>query len=207
MQYVNRMKDALASLNATADQIYRKIDYNNANFLPDVAAEANARLQAEMNAAAEKIRDKIDAIRRDAQAAVRKWAEPTGSEIDREDLALLNGSFQLSSKDLHNLLVKHQKNGTMVNAIAKYSKEKKVPVNYIPNVEDKLHYYDLFAKSAHGEVSAIVGSGPRNISSWGARSGLSPRAELVLYGIEEIPEPAEPPKAKFEFTFSRLPGR
>lgn len=207
-KYVTRMKGVLTTLNTTANQIHKEIDYNNQNFLPDVAADANTNLQAKLNQAADSARDQIDAIREEAKAAVRKWAEPSGTEIDAADLALLKGEFWISIKDVHNLLVKHQGNGTMVNAIAKYAKEHDIVLAYIPNAADKLHAYDSFAKSAHdmiAEITNAIGLGDTNLplAMWAEPGNISQRMEDALYGIKEYEEPsAVQPKANFEFNFA-----
>lgn len=187
-KYVNRMKDALVSFNATAQRIHKDMERNIANYKPDAASDENARLQAKLNMAAEEARGKIDVIHDEAAAAARKWDEPAGVEIETEDLALLKGNFCLSKEALWNLLVKHQDNGTMVNAIAKYAKEHDVILDYIPNVDDKLFAYDSFAKSAHGMISDIVGAiglADNNLalSVWGKPGNISQRMETILYGI------------------------
>ena len=210
--YVNRMKGVLTAFNTTANQIHRDIDRNNRDFLPDVAADANAKLQAELNKAAASARDHINAIHDDAQKAVRKWAEPAGAEIDAADLKLLDGRFQLSAGDLHSLLVKHQNSGTMVNAIAKYAGDHGLTPEYIPNVEDKLYIYKSFAESAHNMIGRIVGNIGLNdndltLSKWAERGNISQRAELILYGIKLPEEDTEAPKADFNFGFNHLSGR
>ena len=215
MQYVNKMKNALVSFNTTAQKIRRDMDRNNRDFLPDAASDANVKLQANLNKAADSARDQIDAIHEDARKAVQKWAEPAGAEIDTADLKLLDGSFQLSAEDLHNLLVKHQNSGTMVNAIAKYAREHDLTPSYIPNVEDKLYVYKSFAESAHSVIGRIMGNIGLNdndvvLSKWAERGNISQRAELVLYGIKVREEPAlvsRSERANFNFNFKHLDGR
>lgn len=212
-KYVSRMGSVLVSLNTAALKIHQDMDRNNANYKPDVAADANARLQAELNKAADEARTQIDAIHDDAVAAARKWGEPAGAEIDAEDLGLLKGDFQLSREALWNLLVKHQDNGTMVNAIDKYAKEHNVILDYIPNVTDKLFAYDSFAKSAHGMVADIVHSvglahNDLTLGKWGEPGNISQRMELVLYGIKKKEDlPAKPTGENFNFSFKPLEGR
>lgn len=212
-QYVNRMGSVLVSLNTAAQKIHADMDRNTANLKPDVAADENARLQAELNKAASEARTQIDAIREDAAAAARKWGEPAGAEIDAGDLALLKGDFQLSQETLWNLLVKHQNNGTMVNAISKYAKEHDVILDYIPNVEDKLFAYDSFAKSANGMIGDIVHSiglahNDLTLAKWGEPGNISQRMELVLYGIKKKEDPsAKLPDGNFNFGFKPLEGR
>lgn len=211
--YVSRMKDVTVSFNRTALEIRNKMDYNNQHFNADYAGEENARLQAEMNRAADQARGQIDSIHNEAAAAARKWAEPSGENIDTADLNLLKGDFDLSAEDLHMLLVKHQWNSVMVNAIAKYAKEHDIPLDYVPNLEDKLYAYKSFAGSAHNEISNIVGSigmSESRMELWAKPGNISQRMETVLYGIKkhEAPEAApQLPEGNFNFGFGKLPGR
>ena len=212
-RYVKRMKDVLVSFNATAQRIHRDMDRNNTNYKPDVAADENTRLQVELNKAAGDARAQIDSIYEDAAAAVMKWAEPAGGEINTADLTLLNGSFDLSVEALHDLLVKHQDNGTMVNAIAKYAKKSGVVLDYIPNASDKLAAYEAFAGSAHSMIGSIVGTiglsdNSFALSKWAEPGNISQRMELALYGIKKKESGTEnPPKGNFNFGFRPLDGR
>ena len=174
------------------------------------------RLKIELNKAANEARDQIDNIHNQAKAAVRAWADPAGSNVDSSDLELLKGSFKLSAKDIHELLVRHQNSGIMVNAIAEYAAKNGVVPNYTPNVGDKLYIYEQFTKSAHRLVSDIVhfiGIGDNAISlrMWAEPGNISQRAELVLYGLREdtwerTPKDAKPAQG-FSFNFKPLSGR
>lgn len=208
-KYVHRMKDVLDSFNSTAQRIHKEMDHNNTTYQPGAAADANTHLQMELNKAAVEAREKIDSIHDEAVAAAKKWGELAGAEIDVSDLDLLKGDFQLSQNTVWNLLVKHQYNGTMVNAIAKYAKDHDMILDYIPNVEDKLFAYNSFAKSAHDMVGEIVqtNTGPA-LSKWGEAGNISHRMETILYGIKEKEDfSTSPPKGNFDFKFKVLDGR
>jgi len=186
--YVTRMKAVLTTFNATANQIHKKIDRNNQDFLPDVAADANAQFQENLNNSAAEARKQIDSIHNEARTAVQKWAELDGVRINDSDMKLLGGSFQLTADDLGGLLVKHQNNGTMVNAIAKYAKEHDLTLQYIPNAEDKLQVYRSFAESARSLIDRIIDNvgladNDVTLSKWAEPGNISQQAELVLYGI------------------------
>lgn len=208
-KYVNRMKDTLVALSSTARRIHGEIEHNNATYQPSAAADANARLQAELNAAVEETRAKIDAIHDEAVAAARKWGELSGVDIDADDLGLLEGDFELSQQAVWHLLVKHQGNGTMVNAIAKYAKEHGTVLNYVPCVEGKLFAYSSFTKSAQAAVGDIVGTaGLIDLSKWGEPGNISQRMETILYGIKEEDDPSTKlPKGDFNFGFKHINGR
>ena len=212
-KYVREMKTVLLSLNSQAQGIHREIDYNNKNFDGRFTAEANTKLQEKLNRAAIAARAQIDTIQEKATDAVKKWAEPAGAEIDAADLNLLNGSFLLKQDDLTALLVKHQSNGTMVNAIAKYAEAHDVSLDYVPNAEDKLAAYRSFAESAHSMVGKIVDSiGLSNnnviLAQWAEPGNISQRMELALYGIKK-PEKSVPVPSgeEFNFGFRHLDGR
>lgn len=210
-KYVSQMKCVLDSFAIKAQKVHADMERNTATYQPSNAADANARLQAELNQAAEEARNKIDAIRDEAAAAAKKWGELSGADIDAADLDLLKGDFQLSGEAVWKLLVKHQHNGTMVNAIAKYAKEHSITLDYIPNVEDKVFAYQSFAQSAKNVVGELVRTGGQpfgGLSMWGEPGNISQRMETVLYGIKEHEDPStKPPKGNFDFGFKPLGGR
>lgn len=212
-KYVQKMKKVLLDLNAEAEKVRRQMAYNTANFQAHVAGDENAKLQAELNRTAMEAQGRIDNILKEAEATVRAWAEPSGEEIHEADLMLLNGSFSLSNEDLHNLLVKHQNNGTMVNAIAAYAEKNHAVLGELPTAETKLFAYDSFAKSAYSMIGQICDSvSPHDcsqiLSLWGEPGNISQRMETALYGIRRPDAPTvETPKAYIGFDFKPLTGR
>lgn len=210
-KYVNKMKDVLTSFQTTATEIRRQVDFAEQNYAADYAAEERNKLQAQLNQAAEKARAQIDAIHAEAGEAARKWASLDGENVDHADLDLLKGGFDLTGDDVHELLVKHQGNGTMVRAIAKYAKEYGITPEYVPNLADKLTAYSAFCASAHSVISDIscsIGQTAGNFSRWAEPGNISQRMELVLYGIKShMVKNTTVPKEKFDFNFTPLSGR
>lgn len=210
-KYANKMKDVLTSFSAAAVEIRAKVDFAEQNYTADYAAEERNKLQAQLNQAAEAARAQIDAINAEAVEAARKWAALDGENVDHADLDLLKGGFDLTGDDIHELLVKHQDNGTMVRAIAKYAKEHEITPEYIPNLADKLMAYSTFCASAHSVISDISNSSGQtagNFSRWAEPGNISQRMELVLYGIKShTAKDAAAPKEKFDFNFTPLSGR
>ena len=208
--YVGKMKDVLVSFNNTALDIRKKMQNAHAQYKADFAAAEENKLRGQLKQAAEGARDQISAILQQAITAAKKWAAPDGAKIDAADLELLRGDFNLSAEDLYVLLVKHQDNGVMVNAVAKYAKEHGITLGYIPNAEDKVYAYEAFAKGANNTIANIcgnIGLSPADeaLTVWGTPGNMSQRLELTLYGIKELP--AETPKAVFNFGFKPLDGR
>ena len=60
-KYVNQMKGVLESFAAKAQKTHADMERNTATYQPSPAADANTRLQAELNQAAEEARSRIDA--------------------------------------------------------------------------------------------------------------------------------------------------
>lgn len=211
-EYVNRMKAALVSLNTTVQDIHAKIDRNRRTYAEPVAASENAKLETELNQAAENTRAKIDSIHAEAVAAARKWGELKGSDIDATDLRLLEGSFQLSKSHLEDLLFKHQDNSTMLNAIAKYAEDHKVVLDYVPSTEGKLHAYGLMAGSARALLDSILAAhglaaDDVSLAMWGQSGNISHELELALFGIRRDDPAAAAPKTGFGFSFKPVSGR
>lgn len=209
--YVGKMKDVLVSFNNTALDIRKKMQNAQAQYKADIAAAEENKLREQLKQAAESARNQIAAILQQAITVAKKWSAPDGAKIDAADLELLRGDFNISAEDIHGLLVKHQGNGVMVNAIAKYAKEHGIVPDYIPNVEDKVSAYEAFANGANNMIANIcgnIGLTPTDeaLTTWGTSGNMSQRLELAIYGIKELPA-AEPPKATFDFGFKHLEGR
>lgn len=211
-KYVGKMKDVLVSFNNTALDIRKKVKYAHNQYKEDIAAAEEGRLRAQLNQAADGARDQIADILQQAVASAKAWAAPDGTKIDAADLELLRGDFNLSVEDICGLLVKHQGNGVMVNAIAKYAKEHGITPGYIPNVEDKVSAYEAFANGANNMISNICGSMGYSTDSdtlalWGQPGNMSQRLEIAIFGIKDQAPAAKPPKAVFGFNFTPLQGR
>lgn len=210
-KYVGKMKDVLVTLNNTALDIRNKQQVARAQYKDDIAAGEIEKLRAQLKQAEIAAREQIEAILQEAIAAAKKWAAPDGSKINTADLELLRGDFNLSVEDIHGLLVKHQQNGVMVNAIAKYAKEHGIIPDYIPNVEDKVSAYKTFANGAINMISNICGNlgyatDSDTLVLWGQPGNMSQRLELAIFGIKDH-SAAESTKAVFGFSFKPLEGR
>ena len=210
--YVEKMKDVLVAFNNTAQDLHKRIQYAYGIYSPDEAKKEANKLQKQLLREAETARDRIEAILQQAITAAKQWANPDGAKIDTADMELLRGDFSISSENIHSLLVKHQSNGVMVNAIAKYAKDHGIIPNYIPNLEDKLWCYKMFANSANEMIAESCNSiGYSTVSSslvrWAKPGNMSQRAEMVLFGIKNQEPAAVQPKAVFGFDFKHLKGR
>ena len=182
-----------------------------AQYKADIAAAEENKLREQLKQAENAAREKITGILQEAVAAAKQWAAPDGTKIDAADLELLRGDFNLSAEDIHGLLVKHQQNGVMVNAIAKYAKEHSITTGYVPNVEDKVSAYEAFANGANNMISNISGNlgystDSDTLALWGQPGNMSQRLELAIFGIKGQTA-AETPKAVFDFGFKPLDGR
>ncbi len=210
-KYVGKMKDVLVAFNNTALDIRKKKQAAQEQYKDDIAASEIAKLQDQLKQEEATAREQIASILQQAVSAAKQWAMPDGTKIDAADLELLRGDFNLSVEDLNALLVKHQQNGVMVNAIAKYAKEHSITTGYVPNVEDKVSAYEAFANGANNMISNISGNlgystDSDTLALWGQSGNMSQRLELAIFGIKEQ-SAAETPKAVFDFGFKPLEGR
>lgn len=185
-EYVNKMRGVLVTFNRKAMEIGAEITLNNDRLVAAVAREENAALRLQLKQGAVNARDQINEILKEAETAARKWAELSGKKIDKADLDLLKGGFEIASKDLRALVAKHWDNGVMINAISKYAKEHRIYGVYVPNLDDKLQAYAILAKSAHNCIANItdnVGLEDDYFDDWGVSGNVSDRLERALYGI------------------------
>lgn len=210
--YVGKMKDVLVSFNNTVLDIRAKMQYAQDQYKADVAAAEENKLRTQLKQAEEGARNQISVILQQAVVAAKAWATPDGTKIDTADLELLRGDFNLSAENLDTLLVKHQGNGVMVNAIAKYAKEQGIAPQYIPNLEDKVSAYEAFANGANNMISNISGNLGYSTDSdalvlWGTSGSMSQRLKLVIFGIRDQEPKEEQPRAVFSFDFTPLRDR
>lgn len=186
-KYVNKMRDVLLSFNGKVLEIGANMADSRERYSEDYAFAEIDKLRSQLNQAAENAREQIVSIHEAAQAAAQKWATLDGKEIDIADLSLLKGDFELSTADLTALVTKHWDNGTMINAIDKYAKERHIRSVYVPCLDDKLQAYKILAQSAHntiGSISGSIGVSEDYIANWGASGNVSDRLERALYGIQ-----------------------
>ena len=173
--YVGKMKNVLVSFNNTA------MELRNSGV---------EDLWFQLDQAATDAKEQIAAILEEAVTAAKTWAKLDPNEIDKEDLFLLQGDFSPAVSDVLDLMVKHQHNGTMVNAIAKYIGRSGfcVPVCYIPNLKDKIKAYTHFADAACAMIEKInkkecLPAGNVELQQWGAPETIGEHLTDVIYGI------------------------
>lgn len=185
-KHVDKMRAVLASLNTKAMTTGNAIESAHNQLSVANANEKVWDLREQLQQAATSARNQIAVILDEATTAAKKWAELDGRKVDTADLELLRGDFNLEDEALHRLLVKHQANGVMVNAIAKYAKEHRIPLGNIPTVEGKIQAYNTMADGALKVIGSIVqsmGTDAETLAEWGKSGNVSQRIELVLYGI------------------------
>lgn len=187
-KYVDKMRAVLAALNTKAMATGNAIEAAHNQFSVANANEKVWALHEQLQQAATSARDQIAVILQEATDAAKKWAELDGRKVDTADLELLRGDFNLDDEALYRLLVKHQANGVMVNAIAKYAKEHRIPLGNIPTVEGKIQAYNIMADGAGKMIGSIVqsmGTDAESLTEWGKSGNVSQRIELALYGIQQ----------------------
>lgn len=187
-KYVNRMRDVLMSFNRNALEIRGEMSNSRERFSEDYAFMEIDKLRNQLNQAAENARKQIDSIHEEAKTAAKKWAALDGKKINAADLALLKGDFDISAQNLTALVVKYWDNGTMINAIDKYIKERHIRAVYVPCLDDKLQAYEILAKSARGLIGSIsesTGVPDDHIAGWGKSGNVSDRLERALYGCHQ----------------------
>ena len=177
-KYVEQMKDTLVSFNNTANEINERV--------------AEDRLQALQNAA-EGAKNQIREILQNALGAAHAWAALDPTEIDHDDLLLLQGAFHVSITDIRRLVVKHQNNGTMINAISKYisagfyhNPVKPAELCYVPKLEDKIRAYKHFADYANSVIENIKNgtqAAGDELQHWADPETIGEQLTAIVYGI------------------------
>lgn len=164
--YVGQMKDVIVSFNNT------------------VAGGAQ-----QLDQAAENATQQIEEIRQEAETAARAWAKLDPTEIDRDDLRLISRPFFPSVSDIRDLLVKHQHNGTMINALSGYIHRSRLggSVGYVPKLADKLKAYGEFANRAVETILQIAKAGKpadnAELELWAESETIGEHLTAVIYGI------------------------
>lgn len=186
-KYVDQMRAVLAELNTKALTTGTAIAEAHDQLSVANASEKDWELRETLRQAAAAANDQIAAILGEAIAAANKWAELDGAKIDEADLALLRGDFDLSHDDVQRLVVKHQDNAVMLNAIARYNRKSGSPQWYVPTREGKIQAYNIMADGACKMIGSIVqsmGTDAETLAEWGKSGNVSQRIELALYGIQ-----------------------
>lgn len=185
-KYVDQMRAVLAELNTKALTTGNAITEAHDQLSEANASEKDWELREALQQAAATAKNQIATILGEAIAAANKWAELDGTKIDEADLALLRGDFELSGNDIQRLVVKHQDNAVMLNAIAKYTRKSGSPQWYVPTREGKIQAYNIMADGACKMIGSIVqsmGTDAEALAEWGKSGNVSQRIDLALYGI------------------------
>ena len=186
-KYVDKMRAVLAELNTKALTTGNAIAEAHDQLSEANASEKDWELRETLQQAAAAAKNQIATILDEAVAAANKWAELDGTKIDEADLALLRGDFELSGDDIQRLVVKHQDNAVMLNAIAKYTRKSGSTQWYVPTKEGKIQAYNIMADGALKVIGSIVqsmGTDAETLAEWGKSGNVSQRIELALYGIQ-----------------------
>lgn len=164
--YAKRMQDVIVSFNNT------------------VAGGAQ-----QLDQAAESATQQIEEIRQEAETAAKAWAKLDAAEMDKDDLRLINRPFFPSASDIRGLLVKHQHNGTMINALRGFIHRARLgdTVGYVPNLADKLKAYGELAERAVAKIAQIAKAGKpadnAELERWAEPETIGEHLTTVIYGI------------------------
>lgn len=154
-KFVSLMKKDIQDFYKAAFEANAEKEKNNSTYLSNIASEANAKLDSDIQNKYVKAIANLDIILNDAKADTEKWAVLDGKKIDTADLELLRGGFNLGYKELSELIDKHAGNATMLNAIGEYADTHKIVV-MMPTVKSKGDAYVKLALSANDMLSTIL---------------------------------------------------
>lgn len=179
---IDSMKNIIQRYNAEANTIKKHIAANAEKYAPAVAEVENRRLYNKRTELANAARQAIEAAYSAEESEIDKWAQFRGTDVN-DDIKLLSGAFDLDKNDIACLLVAHQRNYTMVQAISKYAKEHNIP--YIaPSADEKRKCLSEFKTSANGYIQRIeneCGIDSFYVDQWGSIN--SAEADRAINGL------------------------
>ena len=183
---IQRLQTVLAAYSDNVRKVNQRIEHDRNTYLPDVFKEREAEALNDLHRLAREARQEIETVKNTEIDNVNEWARMNGAKIDSGDLALLNGAFDLSGKDIDALVAKHKDNATMLNAIGKYYEQRQsqgakdgtlslsdaISIPAIPTAKNKTDAIIRFARHAENLVAGIENN-PSSVSSYKDKDGLS----------------------------------
>lgn len=156
-KHLTDMKNTVTKFYNSMQKAKADIAKNNETYLPEIAKEANEKIESDLHALERAAEAEIDKIGQEAVADVERWKSLSGKEIDDADLKLLQGAFKLKKEDIDALVLKHKDNGTMIRAIGDYAEAHNI-VAMIPTPEAKIKAYSIAAGDAKNTLGHIEDS-------------------------------------------------
>lgn len=168
------MNNYVASLKKSLDDYAQSVTKENAwikkaldMYQPEYAAKEVDAAKANIRTATAKARQSVESIMQAELEKNRSWGTLKGENVDTGDLALLQGGFNLSGRDLDALVQKHRNNATMLNAIESYMTKRRenqsredyvvdaLSVPAVPTLANREKAIRNFARKAVGLIDAI----------------------------------------------------
>jgi hypothetical protein len=168
------MNPYVASLKKALDDYAQSVTKENAwikkaldIYQPEYAAKEVDASKANIRTATAKARQTVESIMQAELEKNSSWGTLKGENVDAGDLALLQGGFNLSGRDLDALVQKHRNNATMLNAIESYMTKRQenqsredfvmdaLSVPAVPTLANREKAIRNFARKATGLIDAI----------------------------------------------------
>lgn len=181
---IQRLQKVIQAYSDNVRDVNQRIETARKTYLPDVFKQHEAAARDDLHRLAREARTEIETVKDSEIENVNEWARMNGAKIDSGDLALLNGAFDLSGKDIDALVTKHKDNATMLNAIGKYYEQRQsqgakdgtlsdaISIPAIPTAKNKTDAIIRFSRAAANLVTGIENN-PGSVSRYKDKDGLS----------------------------------
>ena len=153
-QHIDSMSKAVKTYFAAAQNAAAKIGKNNTRYREDIAAEENAKVRGQLEAARREAESAIREAQEAGRADAFQWGKLSGADVT-DDAKLLQ--MQLTPDQFSDLVGRYKSNGTMSAMLAQYGEKRNkdagaefgpYDLTQVPTAEKKAAVYDRFAMSA-----------------------------------------------------------
>lgn len=159
MQYIEKLKSILDRF---AEEVRKQVaimDQAQKTLQPQIAEVEVRKSRESLKGIASKSAADIRTEKGAAIQEIQKWGVLRGDQVNSGDMELLSGHFNLTGKDLADLVDRHRNNATMLRAISDYYEHRKGEVDRetltndslflpaIPTVESKIQAVERFFSS------------------------------------------------------------
>ena len=186
MNVIETMKDTISTANTAMLELKKEMEANKAKYSPFVAEAENAKLRVRADEITSAARKSIEATYSAAAKDIDKWTQLDGTQVT-DDVRLLSGAFDLNAGDVARLLIKHQGNPTMTNAVLRYANEHKIP-HLCPSEETRRACLDELHEAALGRVNRIdteCGVDPFYVDQWPGMGFMDAAKDRCFNGLNE----------------------
>lgn len=175
-KFIEKARTAMRTYQQRSSEVHAKLEAGKKTYQPDVYEALEKDEYGKLSKDYEKAMMVLDNMGEELPKKVLNWGILKGSDVNQQDMCLLNGNFELKPKDIYELKQKYLNNYTMLQAVQNYAMNNKMDIHPI-DPESRAVAYKRFA-DAGVDVLKIITSAPDDATTDAAIELFGPQDNL-----------------------------